>query len=99
MRPLDQYLDEDWLEHISRQSPDELAPSLGSVILALSSEENLKTVLEYAKADIFLAMTQLTPSYVEILRAILNALRSRSYVGLFLNLDMGMGKTHLLTLL
>ncbi len=98
MRPLDRYLDENWLEEISRQSPDDLAPSLGSVILALSGG-NVKGVPAYAKADIFLAMTQLTPSYVEILKAILNALRGRRYVGLFLNLDMGMGKTHLLTLL
>mgnify|MGYP001626181853 FL=1 len=98
MRPLDRYLDESWLVEISGLSPDELAPSLGSVILALSSE-NVEKVPMYAKADVFLTMTQLTPSYVEILKTIFNALRDRRYVGLFLNLDMGMGKTHLLTLL
>jgi hypothetical protein len=94
--PLAERLDPMLLERIARVSPDELAPSLGLVVAALAEG---RTDLPYADTGSFLRLTQLTGNFKEILRAVHSALSSKSSLSLFLDLDMGSGKTHLLTLI
>jgi hypothetical protein len=84
------------LERIARVSPDELAPSLGLTVAALAEG---RVDLPYANTDEFLRLTQLTSNFKAVLKAIHSALSRRSSLSLFLDLDMGSGKTHLLTLI
>jgi hypothetical protein len=84
------------LERIARVSPDELAPSLGLTVAALAEG---RVDLPYANTDEFLRLTQLTSNFKAVLKAVHSALGSRSSLSLFLDLDMGSGKTHLLTLI
>jgi len=84
------------LEKIARVTPDELAPSLGLAVAALAEG---RVDRPYSNTSEFLQLTQLTSNFRAILRAIHGALNSRSSLSLFLDLDMGSGKTHLLTLI
>jgi hypothetical protein len=85
------------LNRLAQVKPDELAPSLGVVVTALA-EKRLGDLI-YANTSEFLRLTQPTRNFKEILRMVHGALSGRGRVTLFLDLDMGSGKTHLLTLI
>ncbi|MCC6065336.1 MAG: hypothetical protein LM576_05080, partial [Thermofilum sp.] len=89
-------LDLTLLESIARVTPDELAPSLGLAVAALAEG---RVDRPYSNTSEFLQLTQLTSNFKAILRTVHSALNNRSSLSLFLDLDMGSGKTHLLTLI
>ena len=84
------------LEYITKVSPDELAPQLGSVVRELYYNEN-KHINEVVRP--FVETTVITENYRQILKSVFQALRNNGIYTAWLNLDMGSGKTHLLTLL
>ena len=87
------------LERIVKVKPDELAPSLSTVILALAEGTVGEGELPYYKPSIFFSLTHPTENLIRILKSIVESLRSGGTTALFLNLDMGSGKTHLETLI
>jgi hypothetical protein len=87
------------LERIVKVKPDELAPSLSTVILALAEGIVGEGELPYYKPSIFFSLTHPTENFIRILKSIVESLRSGGTTALFLNLDMGSGKTHLETLI
>jgi hypothetical protein len=94
------FFKEDLLDEIVRVKPDELAPSLGAVILAIgegrAGEEGGPP---YYKPSVFFELTYPSDNFMSVLKSVVEALRNRGVASIFLNLDMGSGKTHLLTLL
>jgi len=90
---------EDLLKDIVRVRPDELAPSLGAVILAIGEGRVEKGEPPYYKPSVFFELTHPSDNFMSVLKSVVEALRSRGVASIFLNLDMGSGKTHLLTLL
>ncbi|ADV65587.1 hypothetical protein [Desulfurococcus mucosus] len=95
---LKEVLDKPYLEEIIRLSPDDLAPSFGTVIRALV-DQHASGAWPYYRPEVFFDNTELTEGFAEIIKNIVNTLSSRGVDGIFLDLDMGSGKTHLLTLL
>ncbi len=93
--PLRDKVDLDRIERIISTSPDDLAPQLGVVLRRLY--ERYEDAVNEARS--FLDLTVITNSYKEILRELIDALYKHGVFTKFLNLDMGSGKTHLLTLL
>ena len=93
------FFKEDLLSDIIRVRPDELAPSLGNVILAIGEEKSEGGETPYYKPSIFFELTYPSDNFISVLKNIVEALRSKGVISIFLNLDMGSGKTHLLTLL
>jgi len=90
-------LDEWLINWLVRASPEELAPQLSQAVYGLLNE-GLKYIRE--KVVPFVNTTVLTRNFRTLLKEVFTALRSNN--GIFakwLNLDMGSGKTHLLTLL
>jgi hypothetical protein len=87
------------LEDIIRIKPDDLAPSLGNVVLAIAEDTPYGGEMLFHMPSMFFRMTYPTNNFVNILKTIINNLGSKSFSSLFLNLDMGSGKTHLLTLI
>jgi len=94
--PLANEVDVALLDRIAHLSPDELAPSLGATVTALAEG---RTDTPYANTSEVLRLTQLTSNFKEVLRTVHNALSNRTTLSRFLDLDMGSGKTHLLTLI
>jgi len=90
---------EDLLNEIVRVRPDELAPSLGAVILAIGEGRVEEEGAPYHKPSIFFKLTYPSDNFMRVLKSVVEALRNRGVASIFLNLDMGSGKTHLLTLL
>jgi hypothetical protein len=80
---------------LARRSADELAPSLGSVISAITGNR----LSEFADPIWYVKVTYPTETFKSIIRDVTNAITSGKTYALLLNLDMGSGKTHLLTLL
>ena len=93
------FFKEDLLNEIVRVRPDELAPSLGAVILSIGEGRVEEGELPYHKPSVFFKLTHPSDNFMSVLKSVIEALRSRCVVSIFLNLDMGSGKTHLLTLL
>jgi hypothetical protein len=93
------FFEEELLKEIVRTRPDELAPSLGAVILAIGEGRVEEGGLPYHKPSIFFKLTHPSDNFMSVLKNVVEALRSRGVASIFLNLDMGSGKTHLLTLL
>jgi hypothetical protein len=93
------FFKEDLLNELVRTRPDELAPSLGAVILAIGEGKVEEGGPPYHKPSIFFKLTYPSDNFVRVLRSVVEALRSKGVASIFLNLDMGSGKTHLLTLL
>ena len=89
---------EDQLKEIVRVRPDELAPSLGNVILAVG-EGIVGGEFPYHKPSVFFRFTHPSDNFVSVLKSVVESLRKGGVASIFLNLDMGSGKTHLLTLL
>ena len=94
--PLRYQIDERKLEYITKVSPDELAPQLGSVVRELYYNED-KHINEVVRP--FVETTVITENYRQILKSVFEALHNNRIYTAWLNLDMGSGKTHLLTLL
>jgi len=84
-----------FLEDLARRSADELAPSLGSVISAITGNR----LSEFADPIWYIKVTYPTETLRSIIRDVTNAITFGKTYALLLNLDMGSGKTHLLTLL
>jgi len=93
------FLKEDLLNEIVRVRPDELAPSLGAVILAIGEGRVEEGETPYYKPSVFFGLTYPSDNFMSVLKSAVEALRNRGVASIFLNLDMGSGKTHLLTLL
>lgn len=100
--PLADLLDEDRLRRLISVRTDELAPSLGSVILDIlesSQRVGSGSELEYYIPSVFFDLTELTESFAKVIRKVVEILSNKDASAIFLNMDMGSGKTHLLTLL
>ncbi|MCQ4448897.1 MAG: hypothetical protein NO076_06625 [Sulfolobales archaeon] len=93
------FFKEDLLKEIVRVKPDALAPSLGSVILAIGEGRIEEGETPYYKPSVFFELTYPSDNFMSVLRSVVETLRNRGFASIFLNLDMGSGKTHLLTLL
>jgi len=93
------FFEKDLLDEIVRVKPDELAPSLGAVILAIGEGRVEEGETPYYKPSVFFKLTYPSDNFMSVLKSIVEALRNRGVASIFLNLDMGSGKTHLLTLL
>jgi hypothetical protein len=93
------FFEEELLKEIVRTRPDELAPSLGAVVLAIGEGRVEEGGPPYHKPSIFFKLTHPSDNFMSVLKSVVEALRSRGVASIFLNLDMGSGKTHLLTLL
>ncbi|MCQ4448814.1 MAG: hypothetical protein NO076_06195 [Sulfolobales archaeon] len=93
------FFKEDLLKEIVKVKPDELAPSLGSVILAIGEGSVEEGETPYYKPSVFFELTYPSDNFMSVLKSVVETLRNRSFASIFLNLDMGSGKTHLLTLL
>jgi hypothetical protein len=96
---LTKVLDKGLLSEISRVKPDELAPSLGAVVLAIAEGRTYEEGWSFYKPSLFFSLTHPTSNFINILKTIIDNLSSKGVAAIFLNLDMGSGKTHLLTLL
>jgi hypothetical protein len=93
------FFEEGLLDEIVRVKPDELAPSLGAVILAIGEGRVEEGETPYYKPSVFFELTYPSDNFISVLKNVVEALRNRGVASIFLNLDMGSGKTHLLTLL
>jgi hypothetical protein len=93
------FFNEDLLNEIVRVRPDELAPSLGAVVLAIGEGRVEEGEPPYYKPSVFFKLTHPSDNFMSVLKSVVEALRNMGVVSIFLNLDMGSGKTHLLTLL
>jgi len=93
------FFKEGLLDEIVRVKPDELAPSLGAVILAIGEGRVEEGETPYYKPSVFFELTYPSDNFISVLKSVVEALRNRGVASIFLNLDMGSGKTHLLTLL
>jgi len=93
------FFKEDLLNEIVRARPDELAPSLGAVILAIGEGRVEEREPPYYKPSVFFKLTHPSDNFLSVLKNVVETLRNRGVASIFLNLDMGSGKTHLLTLL
>lgn len=84
------------VEDLAEKDVEALAPSLGAVVRSLlyREEEHLKH-----EAPVFVATTVPTENLKRIVGGIFDALREGKTFAKWLNLDMGSGKTHLLTFL
>jgi len=84
------------LEELASKSTDDLAPSLGSVISAIITGRELNG---FANPIDFIRITYPTETFKSVVRDVTGTIISGGTKVLSLNLDMGSGKTHLLTLL
>jgi len=89
-------VDENQVRFLAKAAPDELAPQLSVIARRLLEDENK---LLGAHGILFIKSTVLTDTFRELLVKVFEALRSNKPFTAWLNLDMGSGKTHLLTLL
>jgi len=69
------------------------------VILAIGEGRVEEGEPPYHKPSVFFKLTHPSDNFMSVLKSVVEALRSRGVASIFLNLDMGSGKTHLLTLL
>jgi hypothetical protein len=85
-------------EYATGRTVDELAPSLSSLVHALVTN-NFSA--DYANPQLFIEMTQPTESMSAVLSQVLGAVKGTRgrFAAMFLDADMGSGKTHLLALL
>lgn len=86
-----------FLDLIIEKRPQDLAPELGSIIRSFA--ENFDEPRELVDSDIFLSRTYITEAYRAILEDIFKVLKEGGTYILYLDVEMGSGKTHLLTLL
>jgi hypothetical protein len=93
------FFKEDLLNEIVRVRPEQLAPSLGTVILAIGEGKVEEEEIPYYKPSVFFKLTHPSDNFISLLKSVVESLRKRGVASIFLNLDMGSGKTHLLTLL
>jgi len=93
------FFKEDLLNEIVRVRPEQLAPSLGTVILAIGEGKVEEEEIPYYKPSVFFKLTHPSDNFISVLKSVVESLRNRGVASIFLNLDMGSGKTHLLTLL
>jgi len=85
------------VEWLTTVAPDQLAPQLGAVVreLLVNEERHLTGEgLPFVKTT-----TVLTDTFKMILGRVFSALRENREFTVWLNMDMGSGKTHLLTLI
>jgi len=87
------------LKDLASKSADELAPSLGSVISAIFTGSKLRNPPIFANPIDFIRITYPTETFKKIIKDVTDTITSGKIYTLLLNLDMGSGKTHLLTLL
>jgi hypothetical protein len=96
---LEKVVDVKHIERLAYVDPDKLAPSLGLVIRSIVESTPYEGEEYYHRPSIFFALTYPTQNFLNILRSVVQTFLNGGAKGIFLNLDMGSGKTHLLTLL
>jgi hypothetical protein len=96
---LEKVVDVKHIERLAYVDPDKLAPSLGLVIRSIIESTPYEGEEYYHRPSIFFALTYPTQNFLNILRSVVQTFLNGGAKGIFLNLDMGSGKTHLLTLL
>ena len=84
------------LDGLSGMAVEQLAPSLGSIIYGFITGVSKNP---YVNPDYFLKITYFTDNFRKVLKDIFAALESGGTYTTMLNLDMGTGKTHLMTLI
>lgn len=89
-------VDKAHVKFIAETKPDELAPQLSVIVRELLENEH-QHIKMYGIG--FIKSTVLTETFKEILREVFTSLHNNTSYTAWLNLDMGSGKTHLLTLL
>lgn len=84
------------LEDLSGTAVEQLAPNLGSIVYGIleGAAANL-----YVNPQYYLEITYITKNFGEILGDVFEALRRGGTYATMLNLDMGTGKTHLMSLI
>ena len=88
-------LNKQLLDDLSGMAVEQLAPNLGSIIYGFISGASKNP---YVNPDYFLKITHLTDNFRKIMGDIFVALNNGGTYTTMLNLDMGTGKTHLMTL-
>jgi len=105
MMILEKLIDKKLVDWIYGANLDDLAPQLGKVVRELLEEEERKERSKKEESKVYkdirtyLGSTVLTDNFKNILRGVFGALRYNGVFAKWLNLDMGSGKTHLLTLI
>ena len=89
----------DHVKSIAYIDPDKLAPSLGLVIRSIVENVPYGEGEHYHRPRTFFALTYPTANFLKIVKSVVQTFVNGGAKGVFLNLDMGSGKTHLLTLL
>jgi len=89
-------VERDRVERIATASPDELAPQLGAVVRGLLSDRSRHIRDD---AEFFIGLTVLTENFKVVLGELFRHLERGEPFAIWLNLDMGSGKTHLLRLI
>jgi hypothetical protein len=84
------------LDDLSGIAVEQLAPGLGSIIYGYITGISRNP---YVNPDYFLKITYLTDNFKKVLGDIFIALNNGGTYATMLNLDMGTGKTHLMTLI
>jgi hypothetical protein len=96
---LKEVIDIKHIERLAYIDPDKLAPSLGLVIRSIVEGTPYGGEEYYHRPSIFFALTYPTVNFLNILKSVVQTFMNGGAKGIFLNLDLGSGKTHLLTLL
>ena len=73
----------------------ESAPSFGSIVQSLISEQ----LVGFSNPQIFLGITEITSQFKSLLEDVINGFQGNISRYIFLNVEMGSGKTHFLILL
>jgi len=96
---LEKIIDIKHIERLAYVNPDDLAPSLGLVVRSIVEGIPSEEEEYYHRPSIFFALTYPTQNFLKIVESVVQTFVNGGAKGIFLNLDMGSGKTHLLTLL
>jgi len=96
---LEKIIDIKHIERLAYVDPDKLAPSLGLVVRSIVEGSPYEGEEYYHRPSVFFALTYPTQNFLKIVESVVQTFINGGAKGIFLNLDMGSGKTHLLTLL
>jgi len=96
---LEKIVDVKHIERLAYVDPDKLAPSLGLVVRSIVEGVPYEGEEYCHRPSIFFALTYPTQNFLKIVESVVQTFVNGGAKGIFLNLDMGSGKTHLLTLL
>jgi len=73
------FFNEDLLKEIVRAKPDDLAPSLGSVILAIGEGRVKEGETPYYKPSVFFELTYPSDNFLSVLKSVVETLRNKEH--------------------